>query len=311
MHTESYHTPVLLHEVLELLFTSPSGTYVDATLGGGGHSEALAQKLHGAGRLVGIDADADALAFSGNRLARHGDRVHLVHQNFANLKVVLSQLRIDKVTGILFDLGVSSFQLDEPGKGFSFRTDERLDMRMDRSHTFDACMVVNTYGERELADVMAKYGEERHARRIARRIVQKRVITAVETTGQLTQLVEEAVGPKDAVKSLARVFQALRIEVNNELALLQRALSDAIDALDQNGRLVVISYHSLEDRIVKTIFKEASTTVIPSDTKLLPHRVKEPRLRLLTKKPLEASPFEIKANPRARSAKMRAAERYS
>lgn len=311
MHTEPYHTPVLLHEVLELLFTSPTGTYVDATLGGGGHTEALLQKLHGTGRMVGIDGDVDALASSRNRLARHGDRVQLVHQNFGNLKVVLSQLRIEKVDGILFDLGVSSFQLDEPGKGFSFRTDQRLDMRMDRSNTFDASMVVNTYGERELADVMTKYGEERHARRIARRIVQKRGLSAVETTGQLTQLVEEAVGTKDAVKSLARVFQAFRIEVNNELVLLERALSDAIDALDQNGRLVVISYHSLEDRIVKTTFKEASTTVIPSGTKLLPHRVKEPRLRLLTKKPLEASPLEIKTNPRARTAKMRAAERCS
>lgn len=309
MHTEPYHTPVLLHEVLELLFTSPTGTYVDATLGGGGHTEALLQKLHGTGRLVGIDADVDALAFSRNRLARHGDRVQLVHQNFGNLKVVLSQLRIEKVDGILFDLGVSSFQLDEPGKGFSFRTDQRLDMRMDRSQKFDASLLINTYGERELAEVITKHGEERHARRIARRIVQRRAVSAVETTAQLTQLVEEAVGRKDSVKSLARVFQALRIEVNNELVLLERALSDAIDLLDQNGRLVVISYHSLEDRIVKTMFKEASATVVPSGTKLLPPRAKAPRLRLLTKKPIEASTMEIEANPRARSAKLRAAER--
>ncbi len=309
MHTEPYHTPVLLHEVLELLFTSPTGTYVDATLGGGGHTEALVQKLQGTGRLVAVDADVDALAFSRNRLARHGDRVHLVHQNFGNLKVVLSQLRIEKVAGILFDLGVSSFQLDEPGKGFSFRADQRLDMRMDRSQKFDASLLINTYGERELAEVMTKYGEEWHARRIARRIVQRRVVSAVETTGQLTHLVEEAVGRKDAVKSLARVFQALRIEVNNELVLLERALSDAIDVLDQNGRLVVISYHSLEDRIVKTMFKEASATVVPSGTKLLPPRAKAPRLRLLTKKPLKASTLEIEANPRARSAKLRAAER--
>ncbi len=311
MHTASYHTPVLLNEVLDLLLTSTTGTYVDATLGGGGHAEALAQRLQGPGRVIGIDADTDAITFSKSRLAPFGDRVILVRQNFGNLRTVLSQAGIGKVTGILFDLGVSSFQLDDPEKGFSFRTNQRLDLRMDRSQPFDASQLVNTYGERELAEVLTTYGEERHARRIARRIVEQRTRAPIETTGRLAEMVRDTVGGKDVIKSLARVFQALRIEVNDELSRLQKALADSIDLLDQNGRLVVISYHSLEDRIVKSAFREASATSVPSGTKLAPPRAITAKLRLLTRKPLVASKSEIGANPRARSAKLRAAERCS
>lgn len=309
MLTAQYHTPVLLPDVLQYLFTSPTGTYVDATIGGAGHAEAIVQKLDGAGKLVGIDADTDALDFSRNRLAAYGDRALLVHQAFGNLKLALSRLGIESATGILFDLGVSSSQLDDPDKGFSFRSDQPLDMRMDRSRVLDAGTVVNTYEKDRLAEILERYGEERHARRIARRIITQRAHGGIRSTGQLAAIVEEAVGSRNLVKSLARVFQALRIEVNDELGQLRKALGESIELLSRGGRLVVISYHSLEDRIVKTVFREASATVLVSGTKLVPPEPVQPKLRLLTRKPVLASDAEVKANPRARSAKLRAAER--
>jgi 16S rRNA (cytosine1402-N4)-methyltransferase len=309
MHQSTFHTPVLLQEVLRYLLGVPDGVYVDATVGGGGHTTAILEKLGSKGMVIGIDADPDAIAVALSRLEDFGRRAVLVQDNFRNLKAILVARRLEHVDGVLFDLGVSSFQLDEATKGFSFRADERLDMRMDRRGRVDARAVVNEYSERELADLFWKYGEDRHARRMAKRIVQTRRQKSIDTTGSLATVIESVVGHRFLTKSLARVFQAIRIEVNNELENLQRALNDAIDVVKQGGRIVVISYHSLEDRIVKQTMKMAAATTIPSGSKLVPDKPLQPRLAILTKKPIGASRSEIAANPRARSAKLRAAEK--
>jgi 16S rRNA (cytosine1402-N4)-methyltransferase len=304
-----FHTPVLLQEVLRYLLTSPDGVYVDATLGGGGHAAAVLENLGSKGMVVGIDADRDAIAAAQIRLERFGRRAVLVQENFRNLKAILAARQLQLVDGVLFDLGVSSFQLDEATKGFSFRADERLDMRMDRRQQLDARAVVNGYREQELANLFWTYGEERHARRIAKRIVQVRRQKSIDTTGALAEVVATVVGHRFLTKSLARVFQAIRIEVNNELENLQQALHDAIDVVKPGGRIVVISYHSLEDRIVKQTMKMASATKLPSGSKLIPDVPLQPRLAVLTKKPVTASSLEVAGNPRSRSAKLRAAEK--
>jgi 16S rRNA (cytosine1402-N4)-methyltransferase len=305
----SYHTPVLRSEVLSLLITSTGGVYVDATLGGGGHAEAILQRLDPTGKLIGIDVDADAIRVAAEKLSHCGERLVLVHDNFHNISSTLSQRGFNQVNGILFDLGVSSYQLDEPSKGFSFRGDDRLDMRMDRSQTLDAHEVVNRYNERELADIFWKYGEERASRAMARAVVHHRVRSVIETTGDLCGIVRSVVGDRFLVKSLARIFQAIRIEVNNELDNLRQAIGQAITILASGGRLVVISYHSLEDRIVKEMLKDAAATSRASGTKLVPDTRVEPRLKILTKKPLQASQEEVQNNVRARSAKLRAAQK--
>ncbi|MEK6755041.1 MAG: 16S rRNA (cytosine(1402)-N(4))-methyltransferase RsmH [Bacteroidota bacterium] len=309
MRLASYHTPVLRNEVLSLLVTSTGGVYVDATLGGGGHAEAILRRLDPTGKLVGIDADSDAIHIASAKLSPFGEQVILVHENFRNISSALSQRGFNQANGILFDLGVSSYQLDEPSKGFSFRSDDRLDMRMDRSQTLDAREVVNRYNERELADVFWKYGEERASRAIARAIARHRRRSAIETTGDLTGIVRSVAGDRFLVKSLARIFQAIRIEVNDELDNLRQALGQAITILTGGGRLVVISYHSLEDRIVKEMLKDAAATSRASGTKLVADTRVEPRLKILTKKPIQASEEEVQNNPRARSAKLRAAEK--
>ncbi len=299
---------MLLQEALGLLVTRDDGVYVDATLGGGGHAQSLLQKYPGV-RLIGIDADRDAIEYARPRLEGFGKRATLVNDNFRNLKAVLSGEGLQTITGVLIDLGVSSFQLDDASKGFSFRSDEMLDMRINRSQSLDAQTVLNSYEEKRLAEIFWKFGEERLSRRIAKRIAQQRNETAIKTTGELAAIIESVIGQRFLTKSLARVFQAIRIEVNNELENLQHALVDAIGLLEQGGRIIVISYHSLEDRIVKQAFRSASATKIPSGHKLVPDKAILPRLTILTKKPVEASAIEISNNPRARSAKLRAAEK--
>lgn len=311
MQDAFYHTPVLVDEVLSLLITRRDGVYLDATLGGGGHAGAILSHLSPSGQVIGFDADEDAIRFAAQRLQPFGERVIYIRSNFRNLQSALAERRTQRVAGVLFDLGVSSFQLDEPSKGFSFRTDDRLDMRMDRSQGIDAHEIVNRYGERELAELFWKYGEERASRRIARAIVRRRDHHRIETTGDLASLVRECVGERFLNKSLARVFQALRIEVNNELDHLQEGLNQAIGVVHQGGRIVVIAYHSLEDRIVKETFKRAAATFLPSGNKLVPDTVLQPELKIITKKPLEASEKESRNNPRARSAKLRAAEKLA
>ena len=309
MRLVSYHTPVLCEEILAWLITSTDGIYVDATLGGGGHAESILQRLDPTGVLVGFDADPDAIQFAAARLSGFRERVTLVHDNFRNISAALAQREISHISGIVFDLGVSSYQIDEPSRGFSFRGDDRLDMRMDPSQALDAQAVINQYEEAELADIFWKYGEERASRSIARTIVRQRSGTAVETTGELVALIKSVVGERFLIKTLARIFQALRIEVNRELESLQDALGQAVSLLNPGARVVVISYHSLEDRIVKETFKRDAALIRPSGNKLVPDTELVPKLRILTKRPLEATIEESRLNPRSRSAKLRAAEK--
>lgn len=302
----SFHEPVLLQESLDLLITDHSGTYVDATVGGGGHAEEICRRTGGHASLVCFDADEQALAAAKERLVRHCPEVLFVHANFRSLRSELASRGIAGVAGLLLDLGVSSHHLDEGERGFSFRSDEPIDMRMDRRGGMTGWHVVNEYEERTLAEVLWKYGEERASRRIAHAIVAGR---PVDTTGALRIIVQSVVGERFLTKSLARVFQAIRIEVNGELEALKTVLKDGSDVLRPGGRIVVISYHSLEDRIVKDFFRAESATVLRSGDKYLPDKELVPRLHVLTKKPVVAGPRESGLNSRSRSAKLRAAER--
>jgi len=309
VETYIYHTPVLLQEVLKYLITAKNGFYVDGTLGGGGHAKAVLEELEFSGKVIGIDLDDDALAESGKRLAQFGDRAIIVKENFINIKNVLSQLGVNSVQGILLDLGISSFQIDVSEKGFSFRSDAPLDMRMDRCQQLDARHVVNQYEEQSLADILWKYGEERYARRIAKEMIHYRIHRPIESTGQLAAIIEQTVGGRFLNKTLARVFQAIRIEVNNEIENLRHAIGDCVGVLSSGGRIVVLSYHSLEDRLVKEAFRTASADKIPSGHKMIPDTPVQPMLNVLTRKPVTASEKEMAANPRSRSVKLRAAEK--
>jgi 16S rRNA (cytosine1402-N4)-methyltransferase len=300
----AYHIPVLCDAAVRILVSDPSWTYVDGTLGGGGHAEAICEQLSATGRLIACDRDEDALAFSRDRLARCAERITIVH---TDLESIAHHLReAGPIGGLLLDLGVSSFQLDEGSRGFSFRSVDPLDMRMDRRQGRTGADVVNGSSEKLLADILFQYGEERAARRIARAIVAHRPLT---TTGDLSRAVEAAVGPRFRVKSLARVFQALRIEVNQELDQLRTALETVTPLLRRGGRLVVISYHSLEDRIVKDFFRAQAADRIPSGHQLIPDAPRVPVLRILTRHPVIPAPEEVMTNSRARSAKLRAAEK--
>ncbi len=292
-----------------MLVTTRGGVYVDGTLGGGGHAEAICEKIFPEGLVLGIDADEDAQREAKKKLARFAPRVKFVHDNTVFLRSILHSHDIDGIQGLLLDLGVSSFQLDEHGKGFTFRADAPLDMRMDRRQTRDARAIVNEYDEHSLADIFFTYGEEKMSRRIARAIASQRSEAPIETTSQLVAIVERCVGGKFVTKSLARIFQALRIEVNDELGRLETMLRDGVEMLVPGGRIVVIAYHSLEDRIVKNYFAEQAATMTPSGVKFLPDTPRVPVLRLVTKKPLIASEDEQMTNPRSRSAKMRVAEK--
>ena len=305
------HEPVLAEAVADLLVpVLGAGVFVDATLGRGGHTRRV---LEGAPacRAVGIDRDGDALEESGTNLAAYRDRMVLVRANFEELAAVLERLGIASVRGVLLDLGVSSPQLDRADRGFSFRSDGPLDMRMDLSQDRTAADVVNTYEERTLARVIARYGEERFAGRIARRIVAARPVT---TTAHLAEVVADAIpqatrrhGPHPA----RRTFQALRIEVNDELTALERVLPQAHDALEPGGRVVLISYHSLEDRLVKRFFAAAARDCIcPPDFPVCRCDARA-TLRVITRRPVRPSADELERNPRAAAAKLRAAERLA
>lgn len=302
----AYHIPVFRDAAVRILVSDPSWTYVDGTLGGGGHAEAICERLSAPGRLIACDRDEDALAFSRERLARFAERVVILQANFGSIGDVLQRLNAGPVGGFLLDLGVSSFQLDEGPRGFSFQGVQPLDMRMDRRQTRTAADVVNGSSERDLAEIFFRYGEERASRRIARSVTARRPVL---TTADLRRAVEEAVGARFLVKSLARVFQALRIEVNRELDQLRSALESVTPHLREGGRLVVISYHSLEDRIVKEFFRGQAADRIPSGHPLLPDAARSPVLRVLTRHPVLPLPDEVERNPRARSAKLRAAEK--
>ena len=295
-----YHIPALLGECIEGLQIKPEGTYVDVTFGGGGHSRAIMSQLGPEGHLYSFDQDLDAYA---NRI--DDPRFTFVHSNFAYLCNFMRFYGVDKVDGIIADLGVSFHHFDEGERGFSFRADGRLDMRMNRDAHRDAAWIVANYTEEQLADVLYLYGELRQARRMASAIVKARNAGTLTTTGQLVEVVKPFIAPKAEKKELAQVFQALRIEVNDEIATLKKLLESTLKVLKPGGRLVVLTYHSLEDRLVKNFIK--SGNVEGKVEKDFFGRVNAP-LRAVNNKVIVASDAEVERNPRARSAKLRIAE---
>jgi len=305
----AFHIPVLKNEVLRYLQPSPGGVYVDGTIGGGGHAESIIERCFPRGTLIGFDRDPDALCEAEQRLRKYRDNIVLIRDNFAAIRSQLTARDISLVDGILMDLGVSSYQIDTAGRGFAFQRDGRLDMRMDTNQILDAWTVVNKYEESKLVGILREYGEEQNARKIARKIVEMRSKKTIETTGEFVRVISMVSARRFLTKTLARVFQAIRIEVNNELESLRAGLLAAIGVLKPGGRLVVISYHSLEDRVAKELFQSLAKNRIPSGSKLIPDTIIQPEIKILTKKPVTAQPTEIALNARARSAKLRAAER--
>ena len=311
MMEQFHHVSVLLNESIDALQIKPDGIYLDGTLGGAGHSEQIARRLT-SGLLIGIDRDPTALRAAGERLASYGERVRLVHGNFCELAEILDGLSIPAVDGMLFDLGVSSPQLDEASRGFSYMADAPLDMRMDPEDRLTAYEVVNQWPREELRRILQDYGEERYAGLIAAAIERRRAQQPIETTLQLVDVIRGAM-PAAALREkqhpAKRSFQAIRIAVNDELGSLERMLSVAVDRLKPGGRLAVITFHSLEDRIVKSALAEAARGCICPPK--LPVCVcgRKPKVRLTPRKPITAGPEELAENPRARSAKLRVAER--
>lgn len=308
---EFHHISVLLNECIESLNIKPDGIYVDGTLGGAGHSYEICKRLT-TGRLIGIDQDMNAINAATERLKEFKDKVTLVHSNFSNVKQVFEDLGIEKADGFLLDIGVSSYQLDEAERGFSYMQDAPLDMRMDTSRSLSAYEVVNEYSEKELNDIIFEYGEERWAKRIAEFIVAERKIKPIETTFELVDVIKKAVpkgARKDGPHPAKRTFQAIRIEVNGELDVLKTAINDMTDLLNPEGRLAIITFHSLEDRIVKNEFrKQENPCTCPRE---FPVCVcgKKSKGRVVTRKPILPSDEELSANHRARSAKLRVFER--
>ncbi len=307
-----YHQPVMSDEVLRFLACREGGTYVDGTVGGGGHAGEILKKIIPGGRLIGIDRDSEALAESEKKLAPFGDRKVLVEGNFADMAEILQELGIEKVDGILLDLGVSSHQLDTAERGFSFSADAPLDMRMDRGRGVSARDLVNSLPEQELKRIIREYGEDMMAGKIAKAIVARRRESAIETTRELAGIILNAVPPhvrRMKIHPATRTFQALRIAVNDELNHLYRAINEGTGLLKDGGRFVIISFHSLEDRIVKNQFRSwEKGCICPPD---FPRCTcdRKARLKVLTRKPVVPGDEEVAANPRARSAKLRAAER--
>jgi 16S rRNA (cytosine1402-N4)-methyltransferase len=307
-----YHTPVLLQEAVESLACHPSGIYVDGTLGGGGHAFEILKRTGPDGKLVGIDADEEALAEAEKRLEPFGERKILVRSNFSYLSEVLAKLNINRVDGILLDLGISSHQLETPERGFSFALDAPLDMRMDRSSGMSAYDLINTLPEKDLKRIIRQYGEEQMSGRIARAIANRRRTEAIKTTGELAELIIRTMPPerkRGKIHPATKTFQAIRIAVNNELTNLEKALEDGIDLLATGGRFSIISFHSLEDRIVKDTFRSwEKGCICPTSIPFCICR-RPSKLKVLTKKPIVPKDEEVERNPRARSAKLRVAER--
>lgn len=305
------HRSVLLDECIENLNIDPNGIYIDGTAGGGGHSYEIAKRLTG-GRLIAIDQDEAAIAAAGKRLSEFGDRVTIVRNNFSNISDVCRELDIKKINGVLLDLGVSSYQLDTAERGFSHNADAPLDMRMDRRNQLDAYTVVNLYPEDRIRKIIYDYGEDRFAPRIASAIVRRREIKPIETTGELVDVIKSAI-PAAAREGghhpAKRTFQAIRIEVNGELSVIQPAIESAADLLAPGGRIAIITFHSLEDRIVKQSYiKLAEGCTCPPR---IPVCVcgNKPKVRIISKKPILPTDTEIEENPRSRSAKLRVAEK--
>ena len=310
---EFNHYSVLLNETIENLNIKPDGIYVDGTLGGGGHAYQVASRLSEKGRLIGIDQDADAIAAAGERLKEFGDKITIIRSNYANMKEELHRIGVEKVDGIVLDLGVSSFQLDTPERGFTYRDENApLDMRMDDRQSLTAKDIVNGYSEMDLYRIIRDYGEEKFAKNIAKHIVQERAKKPIETTGELTEIIRASIPMKVQVTGghpAKRTFQAIRIELNKELEVLQNNLDDMIDLLNPGGRICIITFHSLEDRIVKTNFKRnENPCTCPSD---FPVCVcgKKSKGKVVTRKPILPSEEELEVNSRSKSAKLRVFER--
>lgn len=306
------HVSVLLNETIDALNIKNNGIYVDCTLGGGGHSYKICEKIFPEGRLIGIDQDDDALTAAGERLNKFNSITTYVHSNFSDISSVLENLDIPKVDGILMDLGVSSYQLDEADRGFSYQNEARLDMRMDRTRSFSAYEVVNKYSEKDLARIIKLYGEEKWSSRIAKFIVENREDSPIETTADLVEIIKKAVPAKarrEGPHPAKRTFQAIRIEVNSELDILERAIEDAVDKLNVGGRLCIITFHSLEDRIVKETFKRIANPCTCPVTIPVCVCGKTPKLKIISRKPIIPGEEELNVNPRARSAKLRIAEK--
>ncbi|MGH9221951.1 MAG: 16S rRNA (cytosine(1402)-N(4))-methyltransferase RsmH [Vicinamibacterales bacterium] len=306
---EPTHVPVLLDEVRALLQPERGGIFVDCTVGLGGHARMVLE--HGAGRLIGIDRDPDALALAGAALEGFGDRVTLVHADYREIGAVLDAQGVQDVAGVVADLGVSSMQLDREGRGFSFRRDEPLDMRMDRTQGETAADLIDRADERELADVIYRFGEERRSRQVARAIVSARQQGRIETTGQLAEIVRRAVAARgwQRIDPATRTFQALRIWVNRELDGLDSFIGAAANRLQLDGRIAVIAFHSLEDRVVKHTLRDLSRPPSQGDRASAGPARAAVLMKVLTKHPIVAGEAEAAANPRARSAKLRAAVR--
>ena len=310
---EFHHISVLLNECIDNLNIRPDGIYVDGTMGGGGHSLEIAKRLT-TGRLICIDQDPNAHEAAGKRLAEYKDRITFVRDNFGNIADILDSLGIEKIDGMLLDIGVSSHQLDEAERGFSYQQDAPLDMRMNPDRPFSAYDVVNGYDEDELDRVIFTYGEERWARRIAQFIEKERENKPIETTGELVDIIKKAVpkgARKDGPHPAKRTFQAIRIEVNGELEVLQRAIDDVAARLAVGGRLCIITFHSLEDRIVKEAFRKQENPCICPPQFPVCVCGKKPLGRVITRKPILPSKEELEENPRSRSAKLRVLEGVS
>lgn len=306
MASQPYHVPVLLEEAVSYLIGNTSGVFLDCTLGGGGHSEQILRKLTGTGKLIALDRDWDAIEYAQNHLKRFEQQLTIVQGDFANIDDIVEKAGHAALDGILLDLGISSHQIDVPSRGFSYLQNGPLDMRMNLNGTITACDVIQTYSETSLADLFFYYGEERKARQIARRIVLLREKETITTTQDLARVVRMIIPAPVVNKSLARIFQALRIEVNDELEQLKKVLLKAEKILKTGGRLVIISYHSLEDRLVKRFIRGEPLSFKRQD---LIEQIKIRQFKMLHKKVIQPTEEEMNRNPRARSARLRAAER--
>lgn len=306
------HVPVILNETIEGLNIKEDGIYVDCTLGGAGHSSEILKKLSSKGRLIGIDQDIKAIEAAKGRLEKYNN-VTYVHDNFHNIDNILKELNVDEVDGILMDLGVSSYQLDTAERGFSYMKDAHLDMRMDRDNGRSAYNIVNEYSEEELFRILKEYGEERFSRRIARFIIEEREVNTIETTFELVKIIKKAIPMKfqQGGHPAKKTFQAIRIEVNRELEILNKAVEDSVDNLKEGGRIAIITFHSLEDRIIKNKFKNLQDPcTCPKDFPICICG-KKPVIKIINKKPIEASKEEKDINSRSKSAKLRVAEKIS
>ena len=303
------HTPVMAEEVKRILIRDPDGVYIDGTIGGGGHAKVLLDKLTDKALYIGIDRDATAIEHCKKRFKNSTTTVELCKGNFSMMNEIAERMGVKGVDGVLLDLGVSSAQIDSPDRGFSFSSDGPLDMRMDQDSGINATDLIKSLPERELADLIYEFGEERHSRKIASAIVNFQKKSPVETTSDLSSIVKRVIMGSMKTKSLARVFQALRIAVNEELSSLEKGLTIAVELLNKGGRIVVLSYHSLEDRIVKNQLRDMSKSRIEAPEMPTGYREQVKLLNLLTKKVIRPTESEIRSNPRSRSARLRAAEK--